>query len=154
MTGEKILVYLCSNEATRKHHLNFGAKELRFLSRRLRGDEDPVNTVSLHEDDRVCQGEWQMEASVDRDAGDVRGFNDQGKHLHAGQHVTSQYHDGQLPATSFDKTILAWSGRNTAVSFCRSLSSVFYSLRVQKYYTGVVGNVQHVLRSLTQSISQ
>ena len=95
-----------------------------------------------------------MEASVDRDAGDVCGFNDQGKHLHAGHHVTSQYHDGQLPATGFDKTILTWSGRNTAVSFCRSLSSAFYSLRVQKYYTGVVGNVQHVLRSLSQSISQ
>ena len=118
-------MYLCSNETARKHHLNSEAKELRFFSRRPRGDEDPVDTVSLHEDDRVCQGEWQMEASVDTDAGDVGGFHDQGQHLHAGHHVTSQYHDGQLPATGFDKTILTWSGRNTAVPFCRSLSSAF-----------------------------
>ena len=53
-----------------------------------------------------------MEAYADDNAGGEGGFKDEGHHDYAGEHVTCQHHDGQLPATGFDQRIVTWSDRN------------------------------------------
>ena len=74
--------------------------------------EDTVNTVGLYQERCIRQGEGQVEACADDNAGGAGGFKNEGHHEHAGEHVTCQHYEGQLPATGFDQPIFTWSDRN------------------------------------------